>query len=115
MKISRVSNGFTFVEVLIIVTVIGLLAVMAVPAFQQVRKQEQRRKITSNLEQIVMIGHHYLNAEHADHVTYDELIAKGYLHPLTSIAGEQYTGLSIQKEKGSLQVIYGEQTVSYQY
>ena len=37
MKTSRSNKGFTLVEIMIVVVIIGLMAAMAIPAFQKVR------------------------------------------------------------------------------
>jgi type IV pilus assembly protein PilA len=40
-SIRRSNPGFTLVEIMIVVVIIGLLAAMAIPAFQKVRQSSQ--------------------------------------------------------------------------
>ena len=45
-------SGFTLVEIMIVVVIIGLLAAMAIPAFQKVRERSQGNAIANDLKNI---------------------------------------------------------------
>lgn len=45
-------KGFTLVEIMIVVAIIGLLAVMALPSFIKSRKQSQGRRIVNDARQM---------------------------------------------------------------
>lgn len=50
-------KGFTLVEIMIIVIIIGLLAAMAIPAFQKIRENEGRQRVeTVKVEAPVIAG-----------------------------------------------------------
>ena len=52
MRINRQSKGFTLVEIMIVVAIIGLLAAIAVPNFVQARTTARRNTCINNLRLI---------------------------------------------------------------
>ncbi len=52
MKLTRNSKGFTLVEIMIVVAIIGLLAAIAVPNFVQARTQARTNTCINNLRLI---------------------------------------------------------------
>jgi prepilin-type N-terminal cleavage/methylation domain-containing protein len=52
MKIRRNTAGFTLVEIMIVVAIIGLLAAIAVPNFVQARNNARASVCVNNLRQI---------------------------------------------------------------
>ena len=48
----RANKGFTLVEIMIVVAIIGLLAAIAIPSFMQARTTSQKNACINNLRQI---------------------------------------------------------------
>jgi type IV pilus assembly protein PilA len=112
-KTSR--KGFTLVEIMIVVVIIGLLAAMAVPAFNKVREEARRKAIINNLRQVASAGQQYILENGVTDVKYKDLEGV-YFNTIDPVAGESYKNLTVKETGGTLDVrTKGGMKVEYSY
>jgi type IV pilus assembly protein PilA len=84
MKLSTRRQGFTLVEIMIVVVIIGLLAAMAIPAFNKVRRSSQAKAMLNDARQIGSAAQQYFMDGGASSVTFSVNSATGVIAgPLT--------------------------------
>jgi prepilin-type N-terminal cleavage/methylation domain-containing protein len=88
------NRGFTLVEIMIVVAIVGLLAALAVPGFVKARKQSQGRRIMNDCRQMdAAIDQWSVNSGIADGTTVDSVAAGTYLKTTwntVDLLGNQY-------------------------
>jgi type IV pilus assembly protein PilA len=93
-------NGFTLVEIMIVVVIIGLLAAMAIPSFNKVRTQSRLKAVTNNLRQFASAAQEYMLDKGATQASYTDIVGTftdAYIRTITPVAGENYTSLVVQQ------------------
>ena len=97
MKNIRNNKGFTLVEIMIVVVIIGLLAAMAIPAFQKVRTESQKKAITNNIRQLTAAADQYFLEHGTTSVGTADLIGPTtYIKELKFVASEAYPAVLTQ-------------------
>ena len=88
---TRSIKGFTLVEIRIVVVIIGLLAAMAIPAFQKVRTASQDKAVLNNARQLSAAADQYYLENGASFALIASLVgATNYIKAVNTVASETY-------------------------
>ncbi len=90
-NINQNGQGFTLVEIMIVVVIIGLLAAMAIPAFNKVRQTSQDKAVLNNLRQVASAAQQYMLDDGVSQVQLADILGPGlHMTGLSSVADETY-------------------------
>ena len=112
---NRSSKGFTLVEIMIVVVIIGLLAAMAIPAFQKVRASSQDKAVTNNLRQLSAAADQYFLEAGVSSVNSADLVGTNssqYIKNITPVAAETYSNIQ-QGSAVTASGVAGARTITY--
>lgn len=92
-------KGFTLVEIMIVVVIIGLLAAMAIPAFQKVRENSRHSAMDNDARQLASGAQQYMleNDTTSASITYSVTTGtiSGNLSVYVKQVGKGYTGMPV--------------------
>jgi type IV pilus assembly protein PilA len=108
-------TGFTLIEIMIAVVIIGLLAGMAIPGFQKVRLASQDKAVLNNARQLAAAADQYMMENGVGFAVYSDLVgATNYVKSIDLVANERYptdytagTTITVLAIAGSRTLTYG--------
>jgi type IV pilus assembly protein PilA len=108
------TQGFTLVEIMIVVVIIGLLAAMAIPAFQKVRTSSQDKAVLNNARQLAAAADQYYLENGVSSVSQGNLVGPtSYVKSLNLVAAETYPAGFTQGETITISGVAGQRTITY--
>ena len=114
MKMHSSRKGFTLVEIMIVVVIIGLLAAMAIPAFQKVRVASQDKAVLNNARQMAAAADQYYLENGTTSALSASLVgATNYVKALNTVASETYPGGYTQGVTITITGVANARTITY--
>jgi type IV pilus assembly protein PilA len=107
-------NAFTLVEIMIVVVIIGLLASIAIPAFQKIRASSQDTAVLNNARQLAGAADQYFMETGRTTVGFTRLVGpSAYIKGFQTIANETYPINFTQGHAVTVGGVAAQRTITY--
>ncbi len=107
-------RGFTLVEIMIVVVIIGLLASMAVPAFLKIRVASQDKAVLNNVRQLAAGADQYMMESGSPYAPLSSIVGPtNYIKALNTVASESYPDAYTQGVTITVSGVAGLRTITY--
>ena len=111
---SRPAKGFTLVEIMIVVVIIGMLAALAIPGFQKIRSSSQDKAVLSNARQLAAAVDQYMMEYGKSTVSLSRLVGiTNYVKNLDTVAQEHYPDMYTAGVPITVTGVGGVRTITY--
>ncbi len=114
---TKSKQGFTLVEIMIVVVIIGLLAAMAIPAFQRVRENSIKSRMDNDARQLASAAQQYFLEHNEDHVPHgyepDTGLLSDELEPYLRQISRGYTSVEGSDEDADIPADPDENGVAF--
>ena len=110
------NRGFSLIEIMMAVVIIGLLAVFAVPSVMRSHARAQDKAILNNIRQLAMAAEQYCVVNSTSTVSISELVGPDkFIRDLKVLAGETYPADFKQGRSILVTGIGGNRSLAYDF
>jgi len=111
---TRQPTGFTLVEIMIVVVIIGMLAALAIPGFKKIRESSQDKAVLSNARQLAAATDQYMMEYGKSTVSIGNLVGiNNYVKNLDTVAGEIYPTTYVAGSAITVNGVGSARTITY--